>query len=306
MARRKFQEAAPMAKRFTVVCFSFLFLVALTATRVHAQKAPTFTTVDVPGAQETDVNDINKTNVLVGYECSDNLCDSGGTAKAWVQVNGTIKFLRIPGATQSRAYGINDKNQIVGWYNDASGLTHGFMYDKGTVTTIDPPGSTLTNAWSINNAGIIVGAYTDASGVFHGFVDNAGAFKTFDAPNGSILTEFTGINNHNQQVGIYDSSDGVEHGFTLVGKTFTDVTYPGANTIVTATDRINDSGEIVGLTGTNTAGPFKGYQRIGTQYTPILFPGSTETRCRGLNNAGIITGRYTDTAGFIHGMTVAP
>ena len=75
---------------------------------------------------------------------------------------------------------------------------------------------------------------------------------------------------------------------------------------MTATDRVNDTGEIVGLFGTNVAGPFKGYRRIGATYTTIVFPGSTETRCRGLNNAGMITGRYTGTDGNLHGFTLVP
>jgi probable HAF family extracellular repeat protein len=293
-------------KRFTVVCFSFLLLVGLIATRAQAQKAPTFTTVDVPGAQETDVNDVNTNGVMVGYECSDALCDSGGTAKAWALVNGTFKFIRIQGATQSRAYGINDKNWVVGWYNDAAGLTHGFLFKNGAVTTLDPPGSTLTNAWSVNNAGGIVGTYVDSTGVFRGFILRNGQYTTYNAPNGATLTELTGLNNLNQMTGIYFDASSVQHGFTLVGQTFTDVTFPGQGVVVTAADRINDSGDLVGLWGTNTAGPFKGYLRVGTQYTSVVFPGSTETRCRGINNAGLITGRYTDTSGFIHGMTVAP
>jgi hypothetical protein len=33
----------------------------------------------------------------------------------------------------------------------------------------------------------------------------------------------------------------------------------------------------------------------------VSFPGSTETRVRGLNNFGEIVGRYTDSAGVVHG-----
>jgi probable HAF family extracellular repeat protein len=296
----------PRITKFSVVCFSLVLLTALT----YAQApAPTFTTVDISGAMETAVNDINTAGtILVGYDCKNDLCDAPhvGIAQAWVMINGTVKMLKPPGSTQARAYGVNDHNQVVGWYIDASSVTHGFMFSGGTYTTIDPPGATLTNAWSINNAGEIVGAYTDSSGVFHGFIDNAGTFTTFNAPNGAILTELTGINTTNQMVGIYDDSASTEHGFTLVGTHFTDVTFPGTGIAVTATDRINDSGEIVGLESTSVSGPFKGYSRKGTKYTTILFPASTETRCRGLNNAGEVVGKYTDAAGLIHGFTVVP
>jgi probable HAF family extracellular repeat protein len=298
-----------MARKIGVLCCSLVFLVTLTVARAHAQRAPIFTTVDFAGAVETDVNDINRNGVMVGHQCSDNLCDdpnTPGTAHAWVNVNGTFRNVRIPGSSQSRAYGINDKNQIVGWAILSDGLTHGFMFDKGNVTTLDPPGSTLTNAWSINNAGIIVGTFVDVSGVFRGFILRNGQYKVFDAPNGALLTEITAINNHNQMGGIYFDSAGLQHGFTLVGQTFTDVSFPRQGVIVTAVDRINDSGDLVGLWGTDTAGPFQGYLRVGTQYTPVNFPGSSETRCRGINNAGVITGRYTGSDGNIHGMTVTP
>ena len=69
---------------------------------------------------------------------------------------------------------------------------------------------------------------------------------------------------------------------------------------------INDSGEIVGLFGTDVAGPFQGYTRVGKTYTTVMFPGSTETRVRGLNNAGVIVGRYTDSGGVVHGYMGTP
>ena len=278
-----------------------LFLAALTCSLAAAQKAPTFTQINVPGATETDANGINTNGVVVGA-----YFDSAGLEHGFQMTGTRFKKLDAPNSTGTLAYGINDAGVIVGWYFDASGVAHGFSYN-GSFTTIDPPGSTMTNAWSINTAGNIVGAYTDSTGVFHGFTLQGTRYTSFDAPNGSILTEFTGINNHNQRVGIYDDSAGVEHGFTLVGTTFSDVTAPGATTVVTATDRINDSAEIVGLFGDDVAGPFMGYSRnAAKKFHTIVFPGSTETRCRGLNNGGTVVGRFTDTGGVIHGYMMTP
>jgi hypothetical protein len=283
---------------FLVLCFSLAVSLALTAPKVHAQ---TFTTIDVPGAIETDANDINTKGTIVGF-----YVDSAGLDHGWAQVNGSIKKLNYPKATSTLAYGINDTNEIVGWYVDTAGVDHGFSFSKGKYTTIDPPGTTFTNAWGVNSAGEIVGTYIGTDGVYHGFTLSGTTYTTFNAPKGAILTEFTGINNLGQMVGIYDDSAGVEHGFTLNSGKFASVTYPGTGVAVTATDRINDSGEIVGLYGFSTSGPFSGYSRTGTTYTTITYPGSTETRCRGLNNAGTIVGRYTDTTGVIHGMMFVP
>jgi hypothetical protein len=174
------------------------------------------------------------------------------------------------------------------------------------VTTIDPPGATLTNAWGINDAGEIVGAYTDSGGVYHGFTLVNNTYTTFSAPNGAVLTEFTGINNNGVMVGIFDDSSAVEHGFALVGSRFIQIDDPMANGVVTATDRVNDHNEYVGLWATNTAGPFSGYHAKNNVFTTITFPGSFETRTRGLNNAGIVVGRYTDSSGVIHGYAGQP
>ena len=294
---------------FLALCLSVVVLFAFTVPKLHAQgNAPIFTTIDVPGAIETDANDINTNGIIVGFDCVTDSCANGAPPQAWVQINGTFKFLKPPGSASALAYGINDKNQVVGWYNDSAGIQHGFSFSKGKYTKIDPPGSTLTNAWSINSAGTIVGTYVASDGAFHGFTLSGTTYTTYTAPNAS-LTEITGIDNAGTtMVGIYRDSV-QQHGFTLSGTTFTTIDPPTSNT--TAVDRINDSGTIVGLfcpgsTCTQDVGPFQGYQKKGSTFSKINFPSSTETRCRGINNAGVIVGRYTDSAGAIHGMMVTP
>jgi len=80
------------------------------------------------------------------------------------------------GGTQSsgqgtRAQGINDQGQIVGFYVDSSGATHGFLYSGGTYTTLDDPlGTGGTFAQGINDQGQIVGYYIDSSNTLHGFL----------------------------------------------------------------------------------------------------------------------------------------
>jgi hypothetical protein len=45
-----------------------------------------------------------------------------------------------PGATYTRAAGINSSGDIVGRYTDAAVVTHGFLLSQDTYTTIDFPG----------------------------------------------------------------------------------------------------------------------------------------------------------------------
>jgi probable HAF family extracellular repeat protein len=87
-----------------------------------------------------------------------------------MRVNGVFSHIEPPGAIDSIALSINDRGQVAGWYDDALGNTHGFIYDNGVFTTIDPPGSLASEITSIGNDGVIVGDYIGADGVDHGYI----------------------------------------------------------------------------------------------------------------------------------------
>jgi probable HAF family extracellular repeat protein len=275
----------------------FVVVLSLTVAKAKAQ----LVTVDYPGATETDCNDINKRGTVVGF-----YTDSALAMHGFLLSNGAFRTINHPAATATLAYGINNNNDIVGWYTDKSGVTHGFQLSNNTYTTIDPPGSTFTNAWAINDAGTIVGAFIGSDSKYHGFIDVGGTYTQFDVSSTSTLTEITGINTNGNMTGIYDDNQGLEHGFTVINGHVAAVNYPASGVDVTATDRINDKGTIVGLYGFTTTGPFSGYMRQSGTYTTVTYPDSTETRVRGLNNAGVLVGRYTDTASVIHGFMGTP
>jgi probable HAF family extracellular repeat protein len=71
-----------------------------------------------------------------------------------------------PGSTYTIAYSINDKGQIVGFYEDSNHVEHGFLDSGGTYTTIDPPGSIYAQADAINAEGQIIGYYTTDPSIF--------------------------------------------------------------------------------------------------------------------------------------------
>jgi len=294
---------------FLALCVSLVMLFAFTPVQLHAQApALTFATIDVSGAGETDANDINTGGTVVGFSLDPTLTIGTGFSLS----NGTFTTIKVPGATDTRAYGINDAGDIVGWYIDTVGVTHGFKKtaSTGKFSKIDPPFTTLTNAWSINSAGTIVGTYIGSDGTYHGFTLSGTTYTTFTAPNGALITQLTGVNNSGSiMVGIYFDSAGEQHGFELKnGTSFLSFDAPTSNT--TDADRINDSGAIVGLfcpiaTCIQNFGPFIGYLK-NPKYHKVLAPGSTETRLRGINNAGVMVGRYTDSAGVVHGVMVTP
>ena len=133
----------------------------------------------------------------------------------------------------NEAVGINNAGQIVGFYTDANGVSHGFLDTAGVFTTIDDPKAGTragagTVATGINDSGQIVGFFADATGV-HGFLDTGGVFTTIDDPNATFGTEALGINNTGQIVGDYTDANLVGHGFLA---TPTAVPEPGSLTLL--------------------------------------------------------------------------
>src|SRR5262244_953830 len=75
------------------------------------------------------------------------------------------------GASNTRANGINDRGDIVGRYEDGTGV-HGFLLSQGTFSVISVPGAPADEegpARGINARGDIVGHFFDSNGE-HGFL----------------------------------------------------------------------------------------------------------------------------------------
>src|SRR4029079_4980272 len=128
----------------------------------------------------------------------------------------TLYAVSVPGSAFTIPTRINDLGAIVGFYVDANGNEHGFLFDNGSYTTIDVPGAIATEALAINGTHnpTIVGNYLDASGNLHGFTLLNGIFKRLDVP-GAVATSITAINNTNQITGHYQQRGGVhDRGFT--------------------------------------------------------------------------------------------
>src|SRR5258708_13723518 len=80
----------------------------------------------------------------------------------------------MQGAIDLFAEGLNNKDEIVGYFYDSSSFRHGFLDSGGVFSTIDIPASftdplspttQTTQAWGINDSGQIVGNF---SGLFAG------------------------------------------------------------------------------------------------------------------------------------------
>ena len=77
---------------------------------------------------------------------------------------GIYNFYTVPGAVNGAlAGGINNRDQVTGYYVDSSGLPQGFVKDGPNFTTINVPGAIYTVAQGINNQGVVAGSYLDAT-----------------------------------------------------------------------------------------------------------------------------------------------
>ena len=169
----------------------------------------TFSTIDVGGNVITQsAEGINNSGFIVGFFVRPAFGFYGFLLTTFFDT------FQIPPGPVTQARGINDRGQIVGWYQDANQKSHGFLRSEDTFTTLDVPGSSSTSAYGINNHGQIVGDYTVSGdpNAAHGFLLQENAFTMIDVPDSSG-TVVNGINNSSQIVGEYKDADQRWHCF---------------------------------------------------------------------------------------------
>ena len=169
-----------------------------------------FHNFDVPGSSFT---------LLLGLNNAGDFCGSDipgtGVQSAFLSVGGVITEFTLPRATASLAEQINSSNQVCGFFNDSSFVSHGYFRDSdGTIyAPIDPAGSTGTIIFGNNDSNWMVGRYSDSGGLTHGLLFiPPNRYITYDYP-GSTFTSLNGINAQGIVAGRYlDPSSGIEHG----------------------------------------------------------------------------------------------
>jgi uncharacterized membrane protein len=188
----------------------------------------TFTTIDFPDATFTNALGINPRGDIVGRYClAFKLCNELGLGNAHGylrSMQGGFATIDFPGATETHAWKINARGQIVGNYR-IGGTFHVFLYRQGGFTSIDFPEkvavSTGANSGSggINSRGDIVSEYCSAPcptpSAQHGFLRSTrGGFATIDFPH-AVRTVALGINTRGDIVGFYEVTINEPHGFLL-------------------------------------------------------------------------------------------
>jgi hypothetical protein len=221
------------------------------------------TSFHVPGAAQVLVKGNNNRGQVVGEYVDpgampgpDGLLPPGSVHGFIRQRNGRITKFDVPFPFLHDIGDINDRGQIVGYYDDPDRpftLPGGFLRQAdGKIVKLDVPGALSTDPRCINNKGHVFGSYIDADarpnpdgtipqGAIHGFVWKRGRYRSID-PAGSVYTVVTGCNDRGQVTGGYQDANGKEHGFLLSAGT-TKLNAPGR--IDNVAWGLNNRGQVV-------------------------------------------------------------
>jgi hypothetical protein len=211
---------------------------------------------------------------------------------AWSQ--GKYTQIVPPGSVSTLATGIDAAADVVGYYQDANYIDHGFLLRGGSYTTLDYPGAQLTYLDGINNSGTQIVGGTESSAFIYDVQT-----QTFSAPinyPGATVTGGNAINDAGTIVGIFVNKNGqkeAEYGFELVGSTFTEISPPHADS--TQPTSISSSGIVVG--NSNSIPNFLFY---GGEYLRATIPNLPGARPFGISPAGSILVGQSGLSGFLY------
>jgi hypothetical protein len=232
-----------------------------------------------PGSTQTQVTGLNDHGVTVGFWSDTNNANQTNDNFGFYHVDGSFRSVRYPASSDSnppvnQLLGVNDEDVAVGFYNDASGNSHGYTYSirTGKFGNVTIPGATSVTASAINNSGDIAGFFANSAGTTDSFLWTGRGHITTLAVPGASATQALGVNDSKEVVGVYtvgSGSSALTHGFTWTAKHgFKAVDDPnGAGT--TTVNGVNDQGDIVGFY-TDTAGNTDGFAAVPG--TNIMIP----------------------------------
>lgn len=299
-----------------------------------------FTTVNVPGAAETQVRGVNNYGMIVGfYRRATDACISEIATSVQVPncdlhgfkiVNGVLTRLMVPGSISTAITGVNDYGDLVGYYTRMEDscpvpMQHGFIwYHQNVVKTIDY-GRDITNfcgtdsLWTvpfgINRAGTVVGTVWSPYNAMPsgGFVWKNSVFSNMN-PGGDGSGVF-GIANRGTIVGATYRTYGLIPMWVGYMKAGTDEDFFARAQDDTWATGVNNSVDITGW-GMYGAGFFAKHIELNegpndAEVQPVFlnvnYPGAAGTFPMGLNDQRAVVGAYTDMAtGQIHGFVAAP
>ena len=128
-----------------------------------------FTRVLVPGAPGGEAGPSLTATAINSYgDVAGFYAKNSSQTDAFLRLHsGRFITLAVPGAAMTQAFGVNDRDEVVGAYTaGSSAATHGFTWRPGYGfrTVDDPHGQGATTINGVNDHGDLVGFYTDSAG----------------------------------------------------------------------------------------------------------------------------------------------
>jgi probable HAF family extracellular repeat protein len=213
---------------------------------------------DFPGSVQTQVTGINDNGVLVGFDSSMNNASQVNDNQGWYKLHGQFFNANFPTASPAnppvdQLLGVNDKDQPVGFFTDATTVNHGYEFDisRGRYKEITVSGFSNITTSGINNQGDIVGFGTASDGNTHGFLLTHGGSNVAELSYpGAASTQPLGVNSSDEVVGVATVGSGSNAkllGFTFYpGYGFKTINDPHGNGTTTI-NGVNACGDLVGF-----------------------------------------------------------
>jgi hypothetical protein len=213
-----------------------------------------------PRAAQTQVTGINDNGVTVGFFSRTNRANPLSNANfGFYRLNGKYHRVAFPAARAAdgksvpnvdQLLGVNNSGVAAGFYVDASGDSHGYLYNIFThhFTPENVSGGAVSVvATGISNKGDVTGYFTPLSGPIRAFlIMHATRHVVILAAGGADMTQAYGVNNSDEVVGATTVGSRT-FGFTWrpVGG-FHQVNDPNGigSTIING---VNDAGDLVGF-----------------------------------------------------------
>jgi hypothetical protein len=203
-------------------------------------------------------------------------------------------------------FGVNASGLVSGYYADASGNLHGFIWQNGTATPLDYGGVSGvigTVLFQDNSSGQVAGFYDAANGSAHSIIYNtaSGTWTTIpDAPGGYPFNAAGGINDSGQLAGNYSTDPTSESNlvawlYNIRSNTYTTFTMPQSDQALlgTVTYGMNNKGDIAGYYVDSSGNDHGFVWDPTTGGRTIDVAGATAgTFAFGINDSGTIAGQY--------------
>jgi uncharacterized membrane protein len=273
-----------------------------------------YTTIDYPGADNTQAFGINERGMIAGVAVYSAMPSIGFVYDART---GLFTPLPTMPGYQTGLIGINEPGTGVGSAGELdTGVTSGFIFDKGASTLFAHPGSSMTVARAISNTGLVTGYADGADGSVFGFLHDPATGKFVDFMP-SAFTIAQGINGRGEIVGsatlaanvAYPGSPGGAYGFLRARNG--QVTLFRVNGLPTRARGISDKGTITGFAGASgfvaTLPARGGFQALTIPDGDLLVvPAAVAVNPQGIDNSGNVVGIYTDENSVVHGFLAEP